>query len=61
MRRRVERSRRTYHQSGVTSIEYALIAALIALAIVVGVSDTGVAIGKLYDYVATQVAEATRL
>lgn len=61
MRRRAERSTGSRRQRGVTSIEYALIAALIALAIVVGVSDTGVAIGKLYDYVATQVAEATRL
>jgi pilus assembly protein Flp/PilA len=61
MRRSTECSTRSRRQRGVTSIEYALIAALIALAIVVGVSDTGVAIGKLYDHVATQVADAIKL
>lgn len=45
-------------ESGVTSIEYALIGALIAVVIVVSVTNVGVAVGALFGYVATEVAAA---
>lgn len=38
------------HQCGVTSIEYALIASLIALAIIVGVGATGEANAKSWAF-----------
>lgn len=43
------------YQRGVTSIEYALIGALIAVVIVGAVSNLGLSLGNLYDNVATQV------
>ena len=36
-------------ESGVTAIEYGLLAALIAVAIVVGVSATGIALMDMYN------------
>ena len=42
-------------ESGVTSIEYALIGALIAVAILLGVSSVGTAVTGLYDFVALAV------
>lgn len=42
-------------QSGVTSIEYALIAALVAIFIVVSVTAVGVSVGNFYSYVANLV------
>ena len=44
--------------SGVTSIEYALIGALIAVVIVGGVTNVGTAVTALYDMVAEEVAKA---
>ena len=38
--------------SGVTSIEYALIAALIALVIIVGVTNAGTQLQNTYEYIA---------
>ena len=43
---------------GVTSIEYALIAALIALAIVVAISATGTNLGMLYNDILISIANA---
>lgn len=43
-------------QSGVTSIEYALLGALIAVAIVMGVSSLGVSVNDLYSLVSGAVA-----
>ena len=40
--------RRGHHQSGVSSIEYALIASLIAVAIIGGLQATGTANGGLW-------------
>lgn len=45
-------------ESGVTSIEYALIGALIAVVIVVSVTNVGIAVKGLYDFVAGEVAAA---
>ena len=45
-------------ESGVTSIEYALIGALIAVAIVVGVTQLGISVKALYEFVASEVAKA---
>lgn len=45
-------------RSGATAIEYALIAGLIAMAIVVGARQTGTALQETMDNVATQVTEA---
>ncbi len=45
-------------ETGVTSIEYALIGALIAVAIVVSVTNVGSAVSSLYQFVADKVAEA---
>lgn len=39
-------------QSGVTSVEYALIAALIAMAILVGVQLYATRLGELFDHIA---------
>ena len=49
----------TRRQRGVTSIEYALIGSLIAVAIVVAVAALGVNLGALYDNVANKVAQAS--
>ena len=46
------------HQRGVTSIEYALLGALIAVAIVVGVTSVGVSVNDLYSLVSGAVANA---
>ncbi len=46
------------YQRGVTSIEYALIASLIALAIVVGVGATGDANAKSWSYWTGRVVTA---
>ncbi|MCK4621465.1 MAG: Flp family type IVb pilin [Desulfuromonadales bacterium] len=43
---------------GVTSIEYALIASLIAMAIVAGVTSLGTAVETNYTDIATNVTEA---
>lgn len=45
-------------QRGVTSIEYALMAALIALAIIVGAGSVGTALGLTWGDVAAKVAAA---
>lgn len=45
-------------ESGVTSIEYALIGSLIAVVIVVSVGNVGSAVNGLYELVAGKVAEA---
>lgn len=42
-------------QKGVTAIEYGLIAALIALAIIVALSSTGKSLSSLFNTVATCV------
>jgi len=42
-------------ESGVTAVEYGLIASLIALAIIVGVTLLGVNLGGLFSYIAGQV------
>lgn len=47
-------------QRGVTSIEYALIGALISVAIVVSVSSAGGQIARFYDYVAGLVGCAAQ-
>jgi pilus assembly protein Flp/PilA len=45
-------------QAGVTSIEYALLAALIFGAIVITVGNLGTSVDALYDDVALKVADA---
>jgi pilus assembly protein Flp/PilA len=45
-------------EDGVTAIEYALLAALIAMAIVGAVSATGDSLAAIYDYWATMVMVA---
>lgn len=49
-----------FHQeeAGVTAIEYALIAALIAVVIITAVSNVGNNLGALYNMVAGQLANA---
>lgn len=42
-------------ESGVTSIEYALIGSLIAVVIVISVGNVGAAVRQLYDLVETAV------
>ena len=49
------------YQSGVTSIEYALIAFLIAIAIIVGVGATGEANAVNWNKVITEVNKALGL
>lgn len=44
-------------EDGVTAIEYALLAALIAGVIVTGVGALGDAVGQLYDDIAAKVVE----
>ncbi len=46
-------------ESGATAIEYGLIAALIALAIMVGASSLGNEIGKKFNVIATAVNTGT--
>jgi pilus assembly protein Flp/PilA len=41
-------------EDGVTSIEYALIAMLVALAIIVGATALGVNLGALYSWVVSK-------
>lgn len=45
-------------ESGATSIEYALIAALIAIAIVAAVRSSGVSLTNLYSQMATALSGA---
>ncbi len=45
-------------ESGVTSIEYALIGSLIAVVIVLSVTNVGTAVSELYQLVADVVATA---
>ncbi len=45
-------------ESGATAIEYGLIAALIAIAIIAGVGALGTAIGEKFDYVQGRVEAA---
>jgi pilus assembly protein Flp/PilA len=52
-------SRFARDESGATSIEYALIGALISVAIIVGASALGTQLNLLYDAVKTKVAAAT--
>jgi len=47
-------------ESGVTSIEYALIGALIAIVIVTSVANVGTAVSGLYELVADEVASAAQ-
>lgn len=42
-------------ESGVTAIEYGLIASLVALAIIVGVTALGVDLGALFSYIGGKV------
>lgn len=42
-------------EEGVTAIEYGLIAALLAVVIIGGVTATGVQLDALFDYIAVQV------
>ena len=48
----------TENEAGVTSIEYALIAALIAMVIVISVGLAGDALKDLYDDIAAKVVDA---
>jgi pilus assembly protein Flp/PilA len=48
----------SHRQRGVTSIEYALIGSLIAVAIVVSVTALGGNLSTLYDNVANEVSQA---
>ena len=45
-------------ESGVTAIEYALLASLIAVVIVGAVTTVGLNLGVLYDMLATEVSDA---
>ena len=45
-------------ESGVTSIEYALLGSLITMAIIVGVTTLGVNLRDLYDMVSDEVQDA---
>ncbi|HWK95902.1 MAG TPA: Flp family type IVb pilin [Pseudolabrys sp.] len=42
-------------ETGVTAIEYGLIASLVALAIIVGVTALGVDLGALFSYIGGKV------
>jgi pilus assembly protein Flp/PilA len=46
-------------EAGVTAIEYALLGALIAMAIVTSAAALGVSLGGLYEMVARRVQDAT--
>jgi len=43
-------------EEGVTAIEYGLIAALIAVAIILGVTAVGTNLNGLFNYISTKVA-----
>jgi pilus assembly protein Flp/PilA len=45
-------------ETGVTSIEYALIASLIAIAIVGGVTILGDSVQGMYEYVLSEITQA---
>lgn len=45
-------------QTGVTSMEYALLGALIAIAIIGAVQDLGVNLNAIYQYIADKVGNA---
>lgn len=45
-------------KSGATAIEYGLIAALIALAIMVGAGAVGNSLNEQFDFIATELDEA---
>ena len=45
-------------ETGVTSIEYALIASLIAIAIVGGVAILGDSVQEMYEYVLSEITQA---
>jgi len=53
-----EAARLAQNDDAVTSIEYALIGALIAIVIVVSVANVGAAVQGLYEFVAKEVAAA---
>lgn len=42
-------------ESGATAIEYGLIAALIGVAIIVGITNTGDATTEMYQYIETSI------
>lgn len=42
-------------EQGVTAVEYGLIASLVALAIIIGVTALGVNLGELFGYIAGKV------
>jgi pilus assembly protein Flp/PilA len=41
-------------EHGVTSIEYALVALLVALAIIIAATALGINLGALYDYIVSK-------
>jgi pilus assembly protein Flp/PilA len=49
---------RAFDESGVTAIEYGLLAALIAVAILAAITTTGTALMALYVYWSTAVVNA---
>ena len=58
----MERTKKFFKdEGGVTAIEYALVASLIAMAIVTSVAFLGSNLGRLYNDVATKVVAALRL
>ncbi len=58
MVRMTKRPTMSRRQLGVTSIEYALLGALIAMVIVVAVTNTGQTVGNFFNFVANQVGAA---
>ena len=58
----MERTKKFFKdEGGVTAIEYALVASLIAMAIVTSVAFLGANLGRLYNDVATKVVATLRL
>ena len=53
------RSRLVGEENGVTAIEYALLATLIAIVIIVSVTLVGTSLDTLYDGVASSIAPTT--
>jgi pilus assembly protein Flp/PilA len=51
-------SRLSHDEDGVTAIEYGLLAALIAVAIIAAVSATGDSLAAVYDYWSSAVVDA---
>lgn len=47
------------NESGATAIEYGLIAALVAVVIVSGITSVGSATEDMYDYIDTTISDAT--